>query len=149
MRFDGRVVLVTGAANGIGLRIGPAFGREGARVAAFDVDACGAGALARELAAEGLEALALKADVTAAPEVRQAVDAVLDRWGRVDVLVNNAGGFSVIRLTEDIPDDEWEAIFRSNVTSAFLCAKAVLLRMKRQGAAAIVNLSWIAGRTRL
>jgi 3-oxoacyl-[acyl-carrier protein] reductase len=146
MRFDGRVVIVTGAAKGIGLRVGRAFGREGARVAALDVDAAGAGDLARELGAEGREALALKADVTAAPEVRRAVDAVLDRWGRVDVLVNNAGGFSVLRRTEDIPDEEWEAIFRLNVTSAFLCAKAVLPHMKWQRSGAIVNLSSITGR---
>jgi len=146
MRFEGHVVLVTGAAKGIGLRIARAFGREGARVAALDIDAPGADALARELVAEGREALALKADVTAAPEVRQAVDAVLGRWGRIDVLVNNAGGFSVIRRTEDIPDDEWEAIFRFNVTSAFLCAKAVLPQMKRQRSGAIVNLSSVAGR---
>jgi len=146
MRFEGHVVLVTGAAKGIGLRIARAFAREGARVAALDIDAPGADALARELVAEGREALALKADVTAAPEVRQAVDAVLGRWGRIDVLVNNAGGFSVIRRTEDIPDDEWEAIFRFNVTSAFLCAKAVLPQMKRQRSGAIVNLSSVAGR---
>ena len=146
MRFEGHVVLVTGAAKGIGLRIARAFAREGARVAALDIDAPGADALARELVAQGREALALKADVTAAPEVRQAVDAVLGRWGRIDVLVNNAGGFSVIRRTEDIPDDEWEAIFRFNVTSAFLCAKAVLPQMKRQRSGAIVNLSSVAGR---
>jgi len=146
MRFEGHVVLVTGAAKGIGLRIARAFAREGARVAALDIDAPGADALARELVAEGREALALKTDVTAAPEVRQAVDAVLGRWGRIDVLVNNAGGFSVIRRTEDIPDDEWEAIFRFNVTSAFLCAKAVLPQMKRQRSGAIVNLSSVAGR---
>ena len=144
MRFEGHVVLVTGAAKGIGLRIARAFAREGARVAALDIDAPGADALARELVAEGREALALKADVTAALEVRQAVDAVLGRWGRIDVLVNNAGGFSV--RTEDIPDDEWEAIFRFNVTSAFLCAKAVLPQMKRQRSGAIVNLSSVAGR---
>jgi 3-oxoacyl-[acyl-carrier protein] reductase len=74
------------------------------------------------------------------------VDAVVRRWGRVDVLVNNAGGFSVIRRTEDIPDDEWDAIFRFNVTSAFLMTKAVLPIMRRQREGAIVNLSSITGR---
>jgi 3-oxoacyl-[acyl-carrier protein] reductase len=147
MRFRDTAVIVTGAARGIGLRIARAFGREGARVAALDIDADGAEAVARELAGQGREALALKADVTAAAEVRQAVDAVVGRWGRVDVLVNNAGGFSVIRRTEDIPDDEWEAILRFNVTSAFLCTKAVLPIMRRQRAGAIVNLSSITGRT--
>jgi 3-oxoacyl-[acyl-carrier protein] reductase len=146
MRFLDQVVIVTGAARGIGLRIARAFGREGARVAALDIDTAGAEALARDLTGQGRAALALKTDVTAAAEVRHAVAAVLERWSRVDVLVNNAGGFSVIRRTEDIPDDEWDAIFRLNVTSAFLCTKAVLPIMRRQRAGAIVNLSSITGR---
>jgi 3-oxoacyl-[acyl-carrier protein] reductase len=147
MSFEGQVAVVTGAAKGIGLRIGRAFGREGARVAALDIDAAGIDGLAAELTATGREALALKTDVTVASEVQRAVDTVLDRWGRIDVLVNNAGGFAVIRRTEDIPEDEWEAIFRSNVTSAFLCSRAVLPAMRRQRAGAIVNLSSIAGRS--
>src|SRR2546425_12799127 len=92
MRFDGRVVLVTGAAKGIGLRVGRAFGREGARVAALDIDTAGAEALARELGAEGCEALALKADVTAAPEVRRGGGGALDRRGRGGRLGGNTGG---------------------------------------------------------
>jgi 3-oxoacyl-[acyl-carrier protein] reductase len=147
MRFEGRVAIVTGAAKGIGLRVARAFGHEGARVAALDVNADGVEGLARELAADGREALALKIDVTVAGEVRRAVDTVIGRWGRVDVLVNNAGGFSVIRRTEDIPDEEWDAIFRFNVTSAFLCTKAVLPHMRRQRSGCIVNLSSIAGRS--
>jgi 3-oxoacyl-[acyl-carrier protein] reductase len=147
MRFEGQVAIVTGAAKGIGLRVARAFGREGARVAALDVNADGVEGFARELAAEGGEALGLKVDVTAAGEVRRAVDTVIGRWGRVDVLVNNAGGFSMIRRTEDIPDEEWDAIFRFNVTSAFLCTKAVLPHMRRQRSGSIVNLSSIAGRS--
>jgi 3-oxoacyl-[acyl-carrier protein] reductase len=146
MRFAGRVVIVTGAARGIGLRIGRAFGREGARVAALDIDLAGVEALARDLGGQGREALALQVDVTAPAEVRQAVEAVVARWGRLDVLVNNAGGFSVIRRTEDIPDEEWEAIFRFNVGSAFLCTKAALPIMRRQRDGVIVNLSSITGR---
>jgi 3-oxoacyl-[acyl-carrier protein] reductase len=147
MRFEGQVAIVTGAAKGIGLRVARAFGREGARVAALDINADDVEGLARELAADGREALGLKVDVTAAGEVRRAVDSVMGRWGRVDVLVNNAGGFSAIRRTEDIPDEEWEAIFRFNVTSAFLCTKAVLPHMRRQRSGSIVNLSSIAGRS--
>jgi NAD(P)-dependent dehydrogenase (short-subunit alcohol dehydrogenase family) len=143
MRFRDKVVIVTGAAKGIGLRIARAFAGEGARVAALDIDTPGVEAVAKEL---GGQTVGLTVDVTSAPAVRAAVEAIVARWGRIDVLVNNAGGFARIRRTEDIPDDEWEAIFRLNVTSAFLCTKAVLPVMKRQRAGAIVNLASIVGR---
>ena len=146
MSVEGRVVIVSGAAKGIGRSIAQAFGRAGARVAVVDLDAAGAEACAGALVAEGREALAIAADVTATEDVCRAVDAVVARWGRVDVLVNNAGGFSVIRRTEDIPDAEWEAVFRLNVTSVFLCTRAVLPLMRRQRAGAIVNLSSVVGR---
>ena len=115
-------------------------------MAGLDIDGAGLEALAREQEERRGDVLAIKTDVTTPAEVQQAVETAVKRWGRVDVLVNNAGGFSVIRRTEDIPDDEWDAILRFNVTSAFLCTKAVLPIMRRQRAGAIVNLSSIAGR---
>lgn len=146
MRFEGQVAVVTGAAKGIGLAIARAFADEGARVSLLDIDAPGIETLSRELTAKGRDALPLKADVTASPDVRQAVEATTARWGRLDVLVNNAGGFSVIKGTEEIPEEEWEAILRFNLTSVFLCSKAVLPVMKRQRSGRIVNLSSMAGR---
>jgi 3-oxoacyl-[acyl-carrier protein] reductase len=146
MRFKDQVVIVTGAARGIGAATARAFAREGARVAVLDIDAPGAQAVAGEAKRLGAEALAFKTDVTVAAEVRQAVDTIVSRWNRIDVLVNNAGGFSVMRKTEDIPDEEWDAILRFNVTSAFLCTKAVLPLMKRQKSGRIVNLASIVGR---
>ena len=115
-------------------------------MAGLDIDGAGLEALAREQEERRGDVLAIKTDVTTPAEVQQAVETAVKRWGRVDVLVNNAGGFSVIRRTEDIPDDEWDAILRFNVTSAFLCTKAVLPIMRRKRAGAIVNLSSIAGR---
>jgi NAD(P)-dependent dehydrogenase (short-subunit alcohol dehydrogenase family) len=145
MRFQDRVVIVTGAARGIGLRIARAFTQEGARLAALDVDAPGLDALAREVGAGG-DVLALKTDVTVDAEVRQAAQAVLERWSRIDILVNNAGGFPVIKPTEAIEDEEWDSIVRFNLTSAFLCARAVLPAMKQRRYGRIVNLSSIVGR---
>ncbi len=134
MRFDGRVAIVTGAAKGIGAVTAGGFAREGARVAVLDIDGGGVDKVAAGLVAGGTEALALKADATSSADVRAAVETVLARWGRIDVLVNNAGGFAAMRTFEDTSESEWDAILRSNLTSAFLVCKAVLPAMRRQQA---------------
>ncbi|MBI2206581.1 MAG: SDR family oxidoreductase [Candidatus Rokubacteria bacterium] len=146
MRFKDRVVIVTGAARGIGATTAEAFAREGARVAAVDLDASGVEATVKRLRDAGADALGFRSDVAAAAEVTTMVQAVLGRWRRVDVLVNNAGGFSAMRLTEDITDQEWDGILRSNLTSAFVCSRAVLPTMKRQRAGRIVNVSSVVAR---
>ena len=146
MRFEGRVVIVTGAAKGIGAVTAQAFGRERARVAALDIDGAGVDRVAADLVAQGRDALSLKSDATSASDVRAAVESVIARWGRVDVLVNNAGGFAVMRTLEDISQAEWEAVLASNLTSAFLVCKAVLPAMKRQRAGRIVNLASVVAR---
>jgi 3-oxoacyl-[acyl-carrier protein] reductase len=147
MTFTDRVVMVTGAARGIGAAVARAFAAEGARIAALDLDAAGLEAVAGECRARGAEILTLGADVTRAADVRAAVDAIGARWGAVDVLVNNAGGFAAVRpATEEIPDDEWDFTLRLNLTSAFLCSKAVLPGMKQRRWGRIVNLSSIGGR---
>jgi 3-oxoacyl-[acyl-carrier protein] reductase len=147
MRFRERVVMVTGAAHGIGAAVARAFAEEGARVAALDVDDPGLKTLVAELTTGGGQALGLRADVTRATDVRSAVDAIGARWGAVEVLVNNAGGFGTVRpSTEEIPDEEWDAILRLNLTSAFLCSKAVLPGMKQRRWGRIINLSSIGGR---
>jgi 3-oxoacyl-[acyl-carrier protein] reductase len=146
MRLEKKVVIVTGAAKGIGASIAEACVREGARVAALDLDGPGAEAVAKALRDREADALALRCDVTRAPDIAAALEAVLARWGRVDVLVNNAGGFAVIRDTEDIAEAEWEAIMASNLTSVFLFSKALLPIMKRQRYGRIVNLASVVGR---
>jgi NAD(P)-dependent dehydrogenase (short-subunit alcohol dehydrogenase family) len=147
MRFREQVVLVTGAAIGIGATMAAMFAREGARVAALDIDRARLDEVVRDIGAGGGEAVALRADVTAPADVGRAVDAVAGRWGRIDVLVNNAGGFSKLVAMEDIDLDEWEAIVRLNLTSVFLCSKAVVPIMKRQRRGRIVSMASIAGRS--
>jgi len=146
MRLEGRVAMITGAAKGIGAAIAGALVHEGARIAALDLDAPGVEAVAAALAGRGGQALALRTDVTRSAEIDRAVEAVLGRWGRIDILVNNAGGFAVLRPTEEIAEDEWQAILASNLTSVFLCSKAVLPVMKRQGYGRIVNLASVVAR---
>ena len=147
MRFHGQVVVVTGAGRGIGAATARAFAAEGARLAVLDIDAAGLDALVQDLAAKGTDVLGLRCDVTVGAEVKQVFEAVASRFGRIDVLVNNAGGFSRIRPTEEIPDEEWDAILRLNLTSVFLSTKAVLPIMKRQRAGRIVNLASVVGRS--
>ena len=146
MQLEGKVVIVTGAAKGIGAAIVEACVREGAKVAALDLDAGGVETLASALRGNGADVLALAVDVTRSPDISRGFEAVLARWGRVDVLVNNAGGFAVIRATEEISEEEWDAIMASNLTSVFLCSKAVLPIMKRQKYGRIVNLASVVGR---
>jgi NAD(P)-dependent dehydrogenase (short-subunit alcohol dehydrogenase family) len=146
MRLEGKVAIVTGAAKGIGAVIAEVFAREGARVAALDLDAAGVDTVARTLRERGTDAIGLRADVTRSADVASALAAVMRRWGRVDALVNNAGGFAVIRATEDITEEEWQAILASNLTSVFLCCKAVLPVMKRQRYGRIVNLASVVAR---
>src|SRR5215475_4062490 len=146
LRLPGKVVIVTGAAKGIGAAIVEICAREGARIAALDLDGAGTEAVASAAHRGGADTLALRTDVTRSADIARALEAVVARWGRVDVLVNNAGGFAVIRATEEIAEAEWEAIVASNLTSVFLFSKAVLPIMKRQRYGRIVNLASVVGR---
>ena len=147
MRLDGKIAMVTGAAKGIGAATARRLGQAGARVALLDVDGPGVEKVAREVQETGSEALALRTDVTVAADVQAAVEAIAARWDRLDVLVNNAGGFPRMRGTEDITDAEWDEILRFNVTSVFLCCRAVIPVMRRQGGGRIVNLSSVVARS--
>jgi 3-oxoacyl-[acyl-carrier protein] reductase len=146
MRFQGRVVIVTGAARGIGAVTAEAFAHEGARVAALDLDGAGIDTLVKRLRETATDVMGFAGDAAAPADIGGVVDAVLDRWQRVDVLVNNAGGFAAIRDTEDITDDEWASILRANLTTAFVCSRAVLPVMKRQRAGRIVNVASVVAR---
>jgi len=125
--FEAKVALVTGAAQGIGRAIAVGLAELGATVVSAD-----------RAPADGIVPL----DVSDARAVAEVV-AGLDR---IDILVNNAGGFAVIRATEEIAEEEWHAILASNLTSVFLCSKAVLPIMKRQRYGRIVNLASVVGR---
>jgi NAD(P)-dependent dehydrogenase (short-subunit alcohol dehydrogenase family) len=147
MRLRERVAMVTGGGNGIGAAIARAFAREEARVAILEVDAPAGEQVADEIARTRREAFAVPCDVTVPEAVREAVATVTARWGRVDVLVNNAGWFPGITRTEEVTVQAWEAVLRANLTSVFVCSTAVLPIMRRQGGGRIVNLSSVVGRS--
>lgn len=133
----GRVVIVTGAGAGLGRAIVAAFLEHGARVVGADVDEDALGSI------DG--ALGLRCDVSDPAGVEAMVAAVLARYGRVDVLVNNAGVTSVHPFTE-LPEGEWDRVMAINAKGSFLCAQAVARQMLQQAeGGAIVNVSSQAG----
>ena len=144
MRFDEKVVVVTGASLGIGRAAADAFVREGARVALVSRDRERGEAVAGELASGNGDARFFQTDVSAEAEVRAMVERVLDHWRRLDVLVNNAG----VYMQADAVDttlDEWNRILTTNLTGAFLCTKYAVPAMTRNDGGVIINVSSEAG----
>ncbi len=141
-----QVALITGAREGIGLAIGRELGMQGATVVLIS-RGVGVRQAAQKLASEGLTVCGMEADVSDPDAVKALVADCLDRFNRVDILVNNAGvgGGGPI---EEISIEEWNEVFRNNLTTVFLCSKHVFPAMKQQRSGTIVNISSVAGRFR-
>lgn len=146
--LKGKVVLVTGAGSQIGFGKGIclAFAREGCDIIATDIDLDGARKTASEVEALGQKALAVKADVTSEDEVNDMVRQAMDKFGRIDVLVNNAGTVfrSPFHLTTE---KDWNINIGISLKGTWLCTKAVLGQMLERKSGKIVNLSSTTGRT--
>jgi len=138
-----KTALVTGAARGIGLAIASRLAADGVRVALLDLDGPAAEAAAKKV---GGGAIALAADVTKAPEVDAAVGQVVDTWGRLDVLVNNAGITGRSFPIWELSDEDWRRVIDADLTSVFLCCRAAVKVMLRQGSGRIINIASIAGK---
>lgn len=134
---------MTGGGRGLGRAYVEAFAREGAAVVVADVDGEAARATARVVEGLGGRALAAETDVSDVGAVDAMVAAALERFGRVDVLVNNAAIYDGIRCApmEDLRVDEWDRVFAVNVRGSWNCARAVVPDMKRRGAGKIVNVA--------
>jgi len=121
-RFKNKIVIVTGAANGIGRAIALRFGGEGAYVVVNDVDATGAEATVQAISAEGGSAIAGVADVSDKSQVDRLFDTTLESFGAVDVLVNNAGLTNTERHFLEADASWWDRILQVNLRGTFLCA---------------------------
>lgn len=137
MKLKDRVAIVTGGAQGIGKAIAEKLSDEGASVVIADINEEGAKAVAEGLSGEGL---GIRADVSNPDDVQAMVDATVDRFGRVDVLVNNAG-MTRDNLLFRMSEDDWDQVLDVNLKSVFLLTRAVQKHMVDQRAGAVVNLS--------
>lgn len=144
-RLAGQVAIVTGASRGIGRAIALALAAEGAKVAVNYASSSGAAdAVVAEIGGAGGEAIALQADVSKADQVDALFAAVMEQWGRVDVLVNNAGITRDTLLLRMKPED-WQAVIDLNLTGVFLCTRAASKIMLKQKSGRIVNISSVVG----
>jgi 3-oxoacyl-[acyl-carrier protein] reductase len=143
--LDGRVALVTGAARGIGAATALALAEAGARVALVDRDGEGIERTADAIGRAGSDALAIPADVTDAPAMERAVDAVVAEWGRLDVLVNNAGIVRDATLGK-VSDDDWEATLDVNLRGTMIGTRAALRPMRAAGAGRILSATSVVAR---
>lgn len=147
MRFDfeDKVVLVTGAGRGIGRAIALAFARAGARVAVNDINPDTCEAVAQEILSSGGQAAAFHADVANKLAVQSMLIDLEDRWGRVDVLINNAG-VEPHKPIVQLDEWDWNRTIDVNLKGAFICSQSAGRMMIKQGGGVIVNIASIAGR---
>jgi len=140
MRLPGKVAVITGGAAGIGFAYAKRFIAEGARVVVADI--ADPAAAVDKLDAAG-RALGVRTDVSDAASVRAMVEATLARFGRIDVLVNNAAVFATLKPQpfEEIPEAEWDRVMAVNVKGVWNCARAVVPAMRAQGGGRIVNVA--------
>ena len=145
MLLQDKVAIITGSARGLGRAFALRFTKEGARVVVCDIHDCGP--VAGEIRALGGEVLALAVDITSEESVREMVKKAVDRFGRVDILVNNAaavGGLEIpdfMKPFEQLSPGDWDRILEVNIKGTFLVSKAVIPYMKKQGKGNIINIS--------
>jgi NAD(P)-dependent dehydrogenase (short-subunit alcohol dehydrogenase family) len=143
--FAGKVAFITGAANGIGRATALAFAREGASVVCADVSKQNNQETAVMIEKLGVPALAVQCDVSLAHDVRRALDATIETFGRLDFAFNNAGIEYAVTPAADVAEEEWDRIIAIDLRGVFLCLKYEIPLMLKQGGGAIVNTSSGAG----
>ncbi|MBI4481789.1 MAG: SDR family oxidoreductase [Acidobacteria bacterium] len=144
--LEGKVAIVTGSGHGIGKVYAVAFGRAGARVCSVDIDGAAAEQVAEQVKREtGADSLGLRVDVADEESTGRMAAAALERFGRIDILVNNAAIFATIPMSrggiESIDPEEWDRMMAVNLRGPFLCARAVLPTMRGQKSGKIINIS--------
>jgi 3-oxoacyl-[acyl-carrier protein] reductase len=145
--FAGRVVAITGAAQGIGAVTARLFAEQRARVALLDIDEPGVRSIGAEITDGGGNVFIARTDVTDDASVAEAIAGTVSAFGGIDVLVNCAGGYGRLATIEDTPLDEWDRTIALNLRSVFLMSRAAIPHLKRSKAGRIINVASISGRT--
>ena len=151
-RMEGKVVVVTGAGRGIGKAIALAFAKKGADVVIAELRPELAKETAEEIKALGKRALAVKTDVRVSREVEEMVSKTLDRFGKIDILVNNSGAAGTPEVVAHaglpwlIEEEHWDATFDVNMKGTYLCCKYVVPHMIEQRGGKIINIASVAGK---
>ena len=143
MRLADKAIIVTGGAMGIGRAYCLGLAKEGGRVVVADLREQEAKNVASEIRGNGGEAMAVAVDVTSPEKTCAMAEAAVSAYGRIDVLVNNAGMYTGIKKKSfaEIPPEEWDKVMAVNLKGLFLCAQAVYPAMRRQGKGKIINIS--------
>jgi NAD(P)-dependent dehydrogenase (short-subunit alcohol dehydrogenase family) len=144
--LSGKVAIVTGAGRGLGWAIAERLVREGARLVIAEIDWPSAEEKARAIVRAQGEVLPVRTDVSRWDEVREMVRQVMVKFGRIDILVNNAGILGPYFPVEDYPEEIWDEVIAVNLKGTFLCCKAVLPVMRKQGSGSIINIASVAGK---
>ena len=144
-RLDNRVIIVTGGALGIGKAYCEGLAAEGANVVVADINTTAADELVRSLGEQGHDAIAVNVDVSNVEQADNMAKATVERFGRIDALINNAAVFQRPAMTrgpfDQVSVEEWDRLMAVNLRGTFLCARAVVPYMKQQGGGSIINIS--------
>lgn len=145
MRLQNKVTVITGAGHGIGKTYAHRFAKEGAHVVIAEIDEKAGQAVAQMLAKEGLSTWARTTDVRSYPNVEGLMRETVDRYGRIDVLLNNAAIYVSQKLwtgpVDELPLEEWDRVMEVNLKGVFFCCRAVIPTMKRQKSGKIINIA--------
>jgi NAD(P)-dependent dehydrogenase (short-subunit alcohol dehydrogenase family) len=136
--LEGQVAIITGAGSGMGRATASLFAREGASVVVADVDEAGGRETADEIAAVGGDGVFVRTDVSRSHSVKALIDAAMERYGRIDILHNNAGVI-MVKFCEDMTEEEWDHVLGVNLKSIFLAVKYAVPHMKPRRRGCIIN----------
>ena len=146
MRLQGRIAIITGAARGIGRAIALSVARQGAIPVIVDIDETHAKEVAEEVQRLGISAISLNTDISRVSEVEEMTNQVMQHFGRIDILVNNAAVFETTPV-DNVSEREWDRVMAVNLKGPFFTCQQALKYMRRSGKGRIINISSLAGRT--